>query len=93
VVVSNAVQISNIAVRFGALQAVDDVTLHVDYGEVVTLLGPTARARPPSSRPCSVFVRPTPARFDSTVSTRCATIRRSSFAPERCSSEAASGPP
>jgi ABC-2 type transport system ATP-binding protein len=38
-------QVSNLAVRFGAVHAVDDVTLHVDYGEVVTLLGPNGAGK------------------------------------------------
>jgi ABC-2 type transport system ATP-binding protein len=45
VVVSNAVQVSNLSVHFGALPAVDDVTLHVDYGEVVILLGPNGAGK------------------------------------------------
>jgi ABC-2 type transport system ATP-binding protein len=43
--VSNAVEINNLGVIFGDLQAVDDVTLHVDYGEVVTLLGPNGAGK------------------------------------------------
>lgn len=57
---SNAVEISHLGVTFGDLHAVDDVTLHVAYGEVVTLLGPNGAGkttvvetllgfRPPSS--------------------------------------------
>lgn len=42
---SNAVQVNNLSVRFGALSAVDDVSLHVDYGEVVTLLGPNGAGK------------------------------------------------
>jgi ABC-2 type transport system ATP-binding protein len=45
VVVSNAVQVNNLFVSFGALRAVDDVSLHVDYGEVVTLLGPNGAGK------------------------------------------------
>jgi ABC-2 type transport system ATP-binding protein len=43
--VSNAVEINHLGVIFGDLTAVDDVTLHVDYGEVVTLLGPNGAGK------------------------------------------------
>jgi ABC-2 type transport system ATP-binding protein len=43
--VSNAVEVNNLVVVFGDLTAVDDVTLHVDYGEVVTLLGPNGAGK------------------------------------------------
>jgi ABC-2 type transport system ATP-binding protein len=42
---SNAVDVINLAVSFGDLRAVNDVTLSVDYGEVVTLLGPNGAGK------------------------------------------------
>ncbi len=42
---SNAVEVSRLEVRFGDLHAVDDVSLHVAYGEVVTLLGPNGAGK------------------------------------------------
>jgi ABC-2 type transport system ATP-binding protein len=43
--VSNAVEVNNLVVVFGDLTAVDDVTIRVDYGEVVTLLGPNGAGK------------------------------------------------
>jgi ABC-2 type transport system ATP-binding protein len=42
---SNAVDVKNLEVTFGELRAVDDVTLNVNYGEVVTLLGPNGAGK------------------------------------------------
>jgi len=90
--VSYAVEVNDLTVNFGALTAVDDVSLQVAYGEVVTLLGPTVRARPRSSRPCSVF-----ARLLRTVRLHglnpSAIIAKSSFAPAHCYNVAACGSP
>ena len=44
-VVSNAVEVHHLRVDFGSLRAVDDVSLHVAYGEVVTLLGPNGAGK------------------------------------------------
>jgi ABC-2 type transport system ATP-binding protein len=43
--VSNAVEITQLRVAFGDVLAVEDVTLRVDYGEVVTLLGPNGAGK------------------------------------------------
>ncbi|MGA7834081.1 MAG: ABC transporter ATP-binding protein [Acidimicrobiales bacterium] len=42
---SFAVDVNHLSVAFGELRAVDDVTLHVNYGEVVTLLGPNGAGK------------------------------------------------
>ena len=42
---SFALDVNHLEVSFGALRAVDDVTLLVDYGEVVTLLGPNGAGK------------------------------------------------
>lgn len=42
---SHALEISNLVVRFGELNAVNNVTFNVAYGEVVTLLGPNGAGK------------------------------------------------
>jgi len=43
--VSYAVDVNHLEVSFGALRAVNDVTLNVNYGEVVALLGPNGAGK------------------------------------------------
>ncbi len=42
---SNAVEVNHLAVRYGERRAVDDVSINVDYGEVVSLLGPNGAGK------------------------------------------------
>jgi len=43
--VSNAVEVNHLSVAFANLRAVDDVSLYVNFGEVVTLLGPNGAGK------------------------------------------------
>jgi ABC-2 type transport system ATP-binding protein len=43
--VSYAVEVNNLEVRFGDVVAVDDVSLNVNYGDVVTMLGPNGAGK------------------------------------------------
>jgi len=43
--VSHAVEVTGLGVAFGPVLAVDDVSLRVDYGEVVTILGPNGAGK------------------------------------------------
>ena len=42
---SNAVEVNHLSVAFADLRAVDDVSLHVSFGEVLTLLGPNGAGK------------------------------------------------
>ncbi len=42
---SNAIEVTDLKVSFGDLRAVDDVSLHVAYGEVASLLGPNGAGK------------------------------------------------
>ena len=41
--------IQNLSVTFGGLNALSDLDFHVDKGEIVSVIGPTAPGRPPFS--------------------------------------------
>jgi len=57
--VSHAVEINGLVVNYGDRPAVDDVTLMVDYGEVVALLGPNGAGKTTSVETLLGFRAPT----------------------------------
>ena len=56
---SHAVEISHLRVTFANLVAVDDVSLHVNYGEIVTLLGPNGAGKTTAVETLLGFRNPT----------------------------------
>ena len=56
---SNAVEMKNLTVSFGTVDAVDDVTLHINYGEVAALLGPNGAGKTTAVETLLGFRRPT----------------------------------
>jgi ABC-2 type transport system ATP-binding protein len=56
---SFALDVNHLEVSFGTLHAVDDVTLQVNYGEVVTLLGPNGAGKTTTVRTLGTMIAPT----------------------------------
>lgn len=52
-------EVSNLEVRYGVIRALRDVSLHVDTGEVVTLIGANGAGKSTLLRTISGLVRPT----------------------------------
>lgn len=44
--------------HYGKIQALHDVSLHINQGEIVTLIGLTARGKPRCSVPCAAIRAP-----------------------------------
>jgi branched-chain amino acid transport system ATP-binding protein len=52
-------KVSNLAVSYGAIEALHDVTLHIDPGEIVTLIGANGAGKTTLLRTISGLLRPT----------------------------------
>ena len=46
----STIDLMGVSKRYGPVAALEDLDLHVAEGELVTMLGPAARARPRCSR-------------------------------------------
>jgi branched-chain amino acid transport system ATP-binding protein len=56
---SMLLKVSNLAVSYGAIEALHDVTLHIDPGEIVTLIGSNGAGKTTLLRTISGLLRPT----------------------------------
>ena len=45
----NVLSVENVTMQFGGVVAVDDLSLEVNEGEIVALIGPNGAGRPPRS--------------------------------------------
>ena len=54
---------NHLCVKLGGVEVLHDISMSVHPGEIVTILGPTARASPHCSRRFSGWCRPNMARF------------------------------
>lgn len=61
-------ELKNVSTFYGNIQALHDISLTIHQGEIVTLIGPTARARAPRSCLSAAACRLKAARFSSTDS-------------------------
>ena len=59
---SPLIEVESVSKRFGAIQAVDGVSLSVGPGEVLGFLGPNGAGKTTTMRMIAGFVRPFPAR-------------------------------
>ena len=53
-------EVKNLSVSYGAIEAVKDISFTVNDGEIVSLIARTAQARPPRCTPSPVWYRRNP---------------------------------
>jgi len=58
-VMSHAVEVENLAVHYGTTEAVRDVSLQVDFGEIVVMVGPNGAGKTSTTETLLGFRRPT----------------------------------
>ena len=58
----NVLRLENITMQFGGVVAINDFSMHVDKGEIVALIGPTARVKPRPSTALPACTSPPTAR-------------------------------
>src|SRR3954465_7942451 len=56
-------KVSNLAVSYGAIEALHDVSLHIDPGEIVSLIGANGAGKTTLLRTISGLLRPTGGRL------------------------------
>ena len=87
-------EVKGIDTYYGNIQALRDVSLRVDDGEIVTLIGANGAGKSTTLMTICGINRPRKARYSGTASpsTSCPRTRSSAWASRRCPKAASSSP-